>query len=361
MSPTENQKNEIALAIRQLEKLAHYAPIPLTPHGYQKAVIQLLRQWLPVSGACFTAVDPRTLLSTGALTEDGVEAIHSRLFESEYLSDDYNKYESLAVTKPYTAVLSGTTGGQPELSARYRETLYPAGFTDELRAALVWNGSCWGYLTLFRSKGQPWFTAEEEALIAALVPSLAQGMRHSSLYGAFLEADSGASGEGIMMLDSHFQPVAMNSAAERLLAALRMREQIDELTLPRPIRAICTRALKEHSLPAGSPEAKAVLRLHAGSYTVLQASRLRTAEGRLSLAVTFKQARPAEALPLLAEAWSLSEREQEIAELVLGGLSTKEIASALHISAYTVQDHLKSIFNKTGVSSRRAFVQMLIL
>ena len=48
----------------------------------------------------------------------------------------------------------------------------------------------------------------------------------------------------------------------------------------------------------------------------------------------------------------LSEREMEVLKVATKGMSNKDIANTLFISARTVQAHMRSIFNKLGVSSR---------
>ncbi len=48
----------------------------------------------------------------------------------------------------------------------------------------------------------------------------------------------------------------------------------------------------------------------------------------------------------------LSERERQIAALVVRGLRNKDVAAELHISENTVKRHLQSIFNKTGIRDR---------
>jgi DNA-binding CsgD family transcriptional regulator len=53
-----------------------------------------------------------------------------------------------------------------------------------------------------------------------------------------------------------------------------------------------------------------------------------------------------------AEYASLSTRQAEIAQLVVRGKSTREIALALTLSPRTVETHIAAIYNKYGVSSR---------
>jgi DNA-binding CsgD family transcriptional regulator len=77
------------------------------------------------------------------------------------------------------------------------------------------------------------------------------------------------------------------------------------------------------------------------------------------VAILMEAVRPPELAPLIADAYGFTERERVLTELVARGLPTNEIANRLHLSAYTVQDHLKSIFDKTGTSSRGDLVARL--
>jgi DNA-binding NarL/FixJ family response regulator len=55
----------------------------------------------------------------------------------------------------------------------------------------------------------------------------------------------------------------------------------------------------------------------------------------------------------------LTERENEILQLVAKGLVVKEAAQQLHLSAHTVTKHLKNIYNKLHVNNRVEAVNRL--
>lgn len=131
--------------------------------------------------------------------------------------------------------------------------------------------------------------------------------------------------------------------------------------LPPVITAVAAR-LRE--LEAGVTEAGGHLvprvrtRTRRGEWIRIHATRM--AGGAIhQIAVMVDRARPAEIAPLIIQSYGLSRRESEITRLIAQGYATAEIAATCHITAETVQDHCKSIFDKVGVSSRRELVAHL--
>ena len=70
------------------------------------------------------------------------------------------------------------------------------------------------------------------------------------------------------------------------------------------------------------------------------------------VAVVIEPTKPAELAPIILLAHGLTTREGEVAQLTLQGQTNKRIARELRISEHTVEDHLKAIFAKVGVSTR---------
>jgi DNA-binding CsgD family transcriptional regulator len=97
------------------------------------------------------------------------------------------------------------------------------------------------------------------------------------------------------------------------------------------------------------------VRAATGGWLSLHASHLGS-----QIAVVVEPAEPHSTLGVLLAAYGLTPRELDIARHVLRGDSTKTISTTLHISAHTVQDHLKSVFDKVGVRSRRDLVGRLL-
>lgn len=331
-----------------------------TSQAYRSELIKQLRSWIPFESACFTTVDPHTLLSTGAITDDDIETIHDRLFEYEYLYSDYNHVHELANSKEKVATLSGATNGDLNKSPRYLNVLQPAGFRDEMRAALVADSMCWGFLTIFRQEGQPFFSEEERQLLSSLAPFMAVMLRDCCLPRSTADGMNPRPEPGLLLLSETLDILSYNAAAKQWMSLLQEAEGLGAVSLPRPLRAVCFRALSENDRGAAySVSAHTRVRLKGGSFASIRASYLHGPDSLTKLAVTLEPASTTDMLPLISDALGLTGREYEVISGILRGLSTKELAQSLFISPYTIQDHLKSIFVKTGVNSRRELIWQL--
>jgi DNA-binding CsgD family transcriptional regulator len=317
----------------------------------RRKAIRRLRHVLPVDSFWFATADPATLLFTGSLVDSIPEKATPLFIANEFLQNDVNKWTQLAEARLPINSLYLATNGSPGNSPRYRDICLPLGFGDELRAALRTGKVCWGFMCLHRERNGSRFTGAEISILAGLAPHIAQGLRAALLLERAKHSD-GTKGPGLLLLAADLSLTAANEAGQYWLSEIRDMPSRKEL--PQAVYATVARlAALERGGHISELAPRGRIQSRSGQWLVIHASRLsgRTAPG--DTAVILEPAQPAEIAPLLLHAYGLTQREAELAQLVLRGMDTAQISNTLAISDLTVQQHLKSIFDKTGASNRR--------
>lgn len=312
----------------------------IDPDTLRSDVLGLLRDVVPIDAAFFATVDPATMLFTSAVSEEPLVAATALFLDNEYGSDDVNKFVALATRADPVNSLDRVTTGNRAASARYTSVMSPLGLGDELRAALVIGGRCWGVMCLHREDGPSGFSDDEVAFVRRLVPLLAEGLRRTVLAQSALSTDR-QEGPGILVLGADHEVVLSNAVGERW---------VDEI--PVAIQAAAARARRGESVTAR-------VRMSGGRWHTVHASALDGQPGGQT-AVVIEQASPEHLTSLFLDAHGLTPAQTRVAALVLRGYSTRQIVNELHISSHTVQEHLRAVFDKFGIGSRRELVASLL-
>jgi DNA-binding CsgD family transcriptional regulator len=322
----------------------------LPPDALREKVLGRLRRAVPFDAAFWSTADPATLLLTQPHQEEIPPDTIPYFIQNEFVEDDVNKWTTLARDPMGVRTLVEATEGNMDASPRYRDIFRPLGLGDELRAVLRVGGACWGFVCLHREAGTA-FSLEERLYVRRLAPHLAEAIQ-AGLLVSKVERSDPAEAPGLVLLAPDGSLVSTTAAGERWLHELGYPDP-RRSGLPAEVQTIAAQI----DQPGGLP--RLPVRTTGGRWAVLHASRL-PAEGAAAIAVIIEEPSPAEIAPVLMLAYGLTKQEQTITRLVCRGLSTRELTEALHISAHTVQDHLKSIFDKTGVRSRRELVATIL-
>ena len=304
-------------------------------------------------GACWYTLDPASLLITSHFNE-GMPEFPAEWLAHEYYGDDVNKLVDVARSETGIATLHEATDGNPAASKRWQENVKLGGDQEMIARLQTGSGEVWGALGLYREPGMPMFSAAEKRFVSEASRHLALGARGALLMAEAGEPD-GPDAPGLVVLTDHWEVESTTPGVDHWLCELPDGDW-DAGRLPSAVLAVTGRALRTAHFP-DSPGEVAISRVlsRGGTWVVLHGAVL-VSNGTPRVAVIVEPAHPARITPLLMAAYGLTEREQDITRLVLRGRSTGEIAATLVVSPHTVQQHLKSVFDKTGVHSRRDLV-----
>ena len=278
---------------------------------------------------------------------------------NEQAEADVHKFADLAQSRLHVAVMTADSA-EARQSPRWQKLILPDGFRHELRAVAVDDhGRCWGSVAAFRD-GRRAFTEKDTAAAGRDLGQVAARLSRAM------------AGGGTVPAPGHAASLWLSDAGEVLSATSTAREWLDRLRIPEmPARAdavltglaVRVAASLGRSGPDGVVRPVSVRARGAqGEWIVLHGEPITGLDGQAQgIGVVIGPARSGTVLPVLAAAYGLTSREQEVVRCVFAGLSTREIAVRLRISSYTVQDHLKAIFAKIGVNSRGELAHHLAL
>lgn len=324
---------------------------------FAQRAIGLLDSAVSLDAWCVMTADPLTLLITGAVgenlpTSDPDNA--AEFFRIEYSGEDFINFADLARTGTKVGILSEATGGDLGKSPRWRALFGPAGLGDQMRIVCADGSACWGYLALHRTTGSVNFTKAEAKLASSVSRQLAEGIRLSLLVEN-ADEEGALKGPGLILLDDDLAVVGVNSTAQHLLDEVLLDPNVERV-VPSAIFSVAAlvRGLEKRGEVAETPKAR--IKGASGRWLMAHATRLDSPEGERKIAVIVEPASPLEAGAIALRAYGLTPRELEVAGLVLQGYSTGEIAAQLVVSELTVQQHLKGVFDKAAVRSRRELV-----
>ena len=301
--------------------------------------------------------DPDVLLPN-AFAVTGERSLDDALVacRNEQLDRDYLKFRDLARSTRRVGAASRESDPWTKSSPRWQEILDARGHGHELRASLVDGaGQCWGAVNVQREPGRP-FTYREISLVERGIKGYATAIARSMIGGRTPDTQAEP---GAVWLDEAGRVVFASPAAQRWLSLIDAGRGAGFSPALLAGLAIRATAGADRGRPAGTA-VKVRMRADGGQWIRLTAEPVAFPDGTpRGVSVVIDAARAGDVLPVAASALQLTGRELEVVRGVLNGLDTRSLAASLHISQYTVQDHLKSVFGKAGVSSRRELAHLL--
>jgi DNA-binding CsgD family transcriptional regulator len=219
---------------------------------------------------------------------------------------------------------------------------------------------CWGFLDMWRIGAA--FTAADIEFLGHVAGPVTAALRHG-LARTFIPATGGdqiPAGPVVLLLSPALEVRAQTPQTRRYLQVLVPPEAEGQAPVPAGAYNVAAQLL---AAEAGVDDNPPVARVHltGGRWLTLRAARMDAnpttpAPAGRDVAVSIEPSTAGDRVTVFARACGLTPREAELLQHLAGGATTREVARQMFVSENTVQDHLKSIFDKSAARSRRALL-----
>ena len=311
-----------------------------------------LRRIVPFTWYAWLLTDPRTGVGCAPLADVPCLPELPSLIRLKYLTS-VNRWTDLGSP---VALLSDV--GDPRRSLVWSEMQSRFGVVDVASVVFRDQYGIWSFLDLWRDATAGTFSRADVADLAELA-ALVPGAIRSCLARTFAAAPSAPSelaGPVVLLLGPDLAVRAQTPETDHYLR-LRVPPDGDRSPVPAGAYNVAAQLLASEAEVSDRPSWS---RVHVGGrrWLTLRAARIGDERVRndADIAVTIEDCALLDRADLFGRVHGLTSRESQVLGRFAAGDDTRSAARALHISEYTVQDHLKAIFSKTDAHDRRSLL-----
>jgi DNA-binding CsgD family transcriptional regulator len=318
-------------------------------------VLAVLREVIDFDAHVWLLTDPVTAVGVAPLAEVPCLPELPALIRAKYATP-VNRWTILRLQGSPAGTLSDAIAGDLTQSLMWRDILSRYGVGDVASTVFADQFGCWGFLDLWRNQIRGPFGGADVAFLATIAAPLGTGLRHCQAR-TFVDpatAHRPELGPVVLTLDDDLR-IASRTAASRAWLDALLPPEPDQKAIPATVYNVAAQLLAVENGVDAHP-AFARTHLADGFWLALRAARLSSdephADRAATIVVTIEEASASERVELFGRAFGLSAREYELFGLLATGSDTRTMARQMSLSEHTIQDHLKSIFAKTGAHDR---------
>lgn len=352
---------------RSLERVSQLCRDVIDDKELRRDVLSEFGTIVPFSDYAWPLSDPESATGISPMARIPCPDELPELIRLKYMTPQGRWTALLRQRRPATTLLVAT-GGQPARSPLWNGLLARYGVTDVLSVVFADKHGCWGWLDLWRRGDEGMFSESETDYLAEAAPLLAAGLRRSRAAQWRRDVDDVPNraavrrrlpSQAVLVLDERLAVVGQTATAGEWLGLLQRG--------PRPYQEVPAEVLNVAAQllasEAGVDDHPAMARVPVGygDWALLRSTRVDPGRGATPpLAVTVQECPATDRLEAFARCFALTPQQHRLLDLAAGGLSTAELAAALKIRPYTVQDLFKAVFVACGVRSRGALLGLAL-